>query len=494
MVAVIAVSLFSGASNSFAAPVWGNSTSTFIAVWSDAGTITGFSDFTYNNSTALFAVNVKSSLQGLTFTNATGTSLSVTSLAFTNASGTNFSASGYITAGTPIGVNSGGTGASTYTNGVVVASSTNSFTTIAPGANGNVLTSNGSVWQSSAPASLNPSSLTAPFTFGEDVNAGRAVYVSDGSSLSFQVDTNHTLTTGLISYWKMDGDSTDFFDSNNGTDAGSLTYDFANGKVNKGANFAGSQDIDIGSGSNLNITGNLSIAFWIKTSSAALQFVFSHESGGAPGYGIGTFLGPGTAPGQIAFMSGGVWTQQTGTINDGNWHHIVVTLSGTTVSYYKDGSLTNTATGSVPTSNAVPGVIGAQQGTSLYKLTASLDEFGIWSKALSAQEVTYLYNSGVGQTMISGGNRVAGQVYMASAANNGYSDGFIGFAATTTSANSVGDVIIGGLAQNISTNLITGKQYYLGNSSGIISTTPGTVIRKVGIAITTTTLDITNNW
>lgn len=50
----------------------------------------------------------------------------------------------------PLSIGKGGTATATYTYGVVVGSSTNPFTTIAPGTLDNVLTSNGSAWVSSA--------------------------------------------------------------------------------------------------------------------------------------------------------------------------------------------------------------------------------------------------------------------------------------------------------------------------------------------------------
>jgi hypothetical protein len=53
-----------------------------------------------------------------------------------------------------LAVSSGGTGAATFTaNNVLLGNGTSAFQSVAPGANGNVLTSNGTTWTSSAPAS-----------------------------------------------------------------------------------------------------------------------------------------------------------------------------------------------------------------------------------------------------------------------------------------------------------------------------------------------------
>jgi len=52
-----------------------------------------------------------------------------------------------------LAVSSGGTGAATFTaNNVLLGNGTSAFQAVAPGTNGNVLTSNGTTWQSSAPS------------------------------------------------------------------------------------------------------------------------------------------------------------------------------------------------------------------------------------------------------------------------------------------------------------------------------------------------------
>lgn len=55
--------------------------------------------------------------------------------------------------GTDLAVANGGTGASSFTaNNVLLGNGTSAFQTVAPGTSGNVLTSNGTTWQSTAPA------------------------------------------------------------------------------------------------------------------------------------------------------------------------------------------------------------------------------------------------------------------------------------------------------------------------------------------------------
>ena len=88
---------------------------------------------------------------------------------------------------------------------------------------------------------------------------------------------------------------------------------------------------------------------------------------------------------------------------------------------------------------------------------------------------------------------VGGNVSRASALlNDGRTKNFIGFAKSTVSSGSPVDVVIAGLASL--TGLTIGNLYYLSDTFGAISTTPGTTTRKVGIATSSTKLLITNNW
>lgn len=64
-----------------------------------------------------------------------------------------FSPTGSIS--TPVSVSNGGTGAATLTsNNVILGNGTSAVQFVAPGTNGNILTSNGTTWQSSTPTGV----------------------------------------------------------------------------------------------------------------------------------------------------------------------------------------------------------------------------------------------------------------------------------------------------------------------------------------------------
>ncbi len=83
-------------------------------------------------------------------------------------------------------------------------------------------------------------------------------------------------------------------------------------------------------------------------------------------------------------------------------HHCVVTADGTTILVYVDGSsvslVDDNTTGSWPNTDNSGAFLIGNYGTLGFPFNGWVDEFGYWSVALSAANVTALYNGGVGLT------------------------------------------------------------------------------------------------
>jgi len=121
--------------------------------------------------------------------------------------------------------------------------------------------------------------------------------------------------------------------------------------------------------------------------------------------------------GDPAAYDAAIYKESTVTIDDNDWHHVVVTYDGSGgqagMLCYIDGSLdstfavaeSRTTVAGKPTTNSVVARVGgdtANLPTAQYSLSAWLDEFAIWNVALTANQVSVLYNSGTPAAIASG--------------------------------------------------------------------------------------------
>jgi len=88
---------------------------------------------------------------------------------------------------------------------------------------------------------------------------------------------------------------------------------------------------------------------------------------------------------------------------------------------------------------------------------------------------------------------VAGRVYKTTAlASNEFVNNFLGFAVGAATIGNTVAVIIGGQTSNLA-GLTTGSAYYLSDTLGAISTSAGSVSKKVGLSLSATSLLILNS-
>jgi hypothetical protein len=94
------------------------------------------------------------------------------------------------------------------------------------------------------------------------------------------------------------------------------------------------------------------------------------------------------------------WTPTTGV-----WYHVAVTydLSAGTARFYKDGVLWSTETGGkTAIYNGTADVNVGRLSSNGQYCDCLLDELGVWSRILTAGEISALYNSGTGIPYSSG--------------------------------------------------------------------------------------------
>lgn len=170
-------------------------------------------------------------------------------------------------------------------------------------------------------------------------------------------------------------------------------------------------------------TTNFSVAYWIRLPAGyaggdlpfftdAVNSTFNRGFCFAPSYGSQGTQGAGSTDGGWGFSlfdaatgANGIGVYgDAGSINDGNWHHLVHTidrvkgmvtyLDGVAARYVVAGGSSVAAAGNIDTGR--PAIIGQDPtGKYMESGSADMDDFGVWHKALTALEASSIYMAAV---------------------------------------------------------------------------------------------------
>ena len=199
---------------------------------------------------------------------------------------------------------------------------------------------------------------------------------------------------GLVSYYPFNNDSYDYYGSNDGVAQNGAFLNYS-GKVGGSYQFDGSDDfVNVSDDNSLDLTNQLSIFAWIKTSTggASVQQSIVGKDSGSSGYvfkvcDIST-------PGDLCFFSSGTgWVSSDTIVNDGVWHLVGVTGQGTSGTFYLDGEPDGTFTFGAATTNNVNLLIGKNYDNKDFN--GQIDEVMIFNRSLTDQEVMSLYYGGL---------------------------------------------------------------------------------------------------
>ncbi len=234
----------------------------------------------------------------------------------------------------------------------------------------------------------------------------------------FLVDTGGTLTNQLVSYYKLNessGNAADSIGSNTLTNVNTVTY--AAGKINNGAVFTASSSQQFTcADTGLGFTGNFSMSFWVKFTTLTGDYDFGTVAKSESAVGTGykqVFYHTGSThfiyllvfdSSHVSHAGQVSWAPSTGTL----YHIVAMWDTGGNMKFYVNGSqqgATQTGLGTSISASSDNFRLGFANGESY--LDGLLDEVGLYSRNLTTQEITDLYNGGTGDALTSTSSSVS---------------------------------------------------------------------------------------
>lgn len=209
---------------------------------------------------------------------------------------------------------------------------------------------------------------------------------------------NAALTDDILAYYKFDSDASDSVNSHDGTVTGAT---LVSGKIGNAYDFDGMDDfIEIADNLHAN---EMSFSVWVNFDQVTGRYSIISKRAGLTSdvfqlefplnYNKIHFL---------SWDSDGTYRklEEYSALPTANtWHHYAITRSSSMVTLYRDGVkfATLPVAGGLQ-STTLSTLIGKMiyQGTDYYFFDGTIDEVGIWSRALTENEIIELYNSGDG--------------------------------------------------------------------------------------------------
>jgi len=259
------------------------------------------------------------------------------------------------------------------------------------------------------------------------------------------LDPLHPLSKGLVGFWLFNEGSGDLaYDISGYGNPGTLKNMLPNTQGSKwqgsrfggGLAFDGTDDyVNIPDSNIWDLTGDYTITIWLKRASfditvseIAIGRMTSDSTWWHTPYSVAfeADVGDRDKPVFSIQQSAGAWecVYSNEAITDMNWHYIVGIKEGAYLRIYVDGTLRNSAnvgTGDPYLTNT-PLLIGAAYTSGSYGFfNGTIDEVGIYHRALSAEEIKQLYRDPFCNLL----QVPAWQRYVSSAAVIGRSRGYI---------------------------------------------------------------------
>ena len=221
------------------------------------------------------------------------------------------------------------------------------------------------------------------------------------------------LTDDLIHYWSMNDAETDTTTNTTTDSVGTLDGTYYNmttgvtGILDQAYYYNGRTPVLPAPWINVSPytqSPNMTVSIWFnRTAQVVLQ---GDMIAGWQGTPRGWFLNVNAAHDiHFQFSTTGVdnidCAQNGATLNDGEYHHIVITYNTSGGSLYLDGTLNSTcAAGDGSLHEYASGLTIGSRGGAESNWNGTIDEVGMWDRAITPTEVSTLYNAGLAYTPI----------------------------------------------------------------------------------------------
>ena len=201
-----------------------------------------------------------------------------------------------------------------------------------------------------------------------------------------------TPPSGLISWWRGEGDALDEVGANHGTPASNTS--FGAGRVHQAFVFDGSGGgVALGNPLSLQLQ-DFTIEAWLKRASTT-QASLAPSGGGIFGYGYGGYILGMLDDGTLFLSRVGIDNVMPNTaITDTNLHHVAVTKLGANVVFYVDGVAYLGPPYNTSYTFATPAAIGARGDTLGNSFLGTIDEVSVYNRPLSGAEIQGIFAAG----------------------------------------------------------------------------------------------------
>jgi len=206
------------------------------------------------------------------------------------------------------------------------------------------------------------------------------------------------LPANLISWWRGQGDASDFAGANPGTLQGAVA--FAPGRVGQGFAVSGTNYVQVPTAASLN-SYPLTLTTWLRTTAAGPEmrgvlskFVDGSSNGFSLHVANSNIYAWYSRDSDVYSYPGGLGLNG-GTVADGNWHHVAFTVDESGGQLYVDGALTATQgwAGSPGAPSTIQPLLIGRYDTFTPTFDGMIDEPALYARGLPAAEILSLFAS-----------------------------------------------------------------------------------------------------